>query len=78
MFFLSSCCLSDYYYDRNTGMSSWVPPRLLRSWDVDKLEYLTENPQRTVWACKNYIARCVHTHMHMNAQSITVTCGSVF
>ena len=53
--------LADYYYDKNTGMSMWVPPKLLRSWDVDKLEYFTENPQRTVWACKNYIARYVRT-----------------
>lgn len=53
----SPAWLADYYYDQVTGLSSWDPPALLRSWDLDKVGYTTDSPPRLLWCCKNNLWR---------------------
>jgi hypothetical protein len=47
----------EYYYDKKTGASSWLPPRFLLKDDLEKLQFYEEEAARVVWCCKRNLAR---------------------
>eukprot|EP01039_Chlorochromonas_danica_P002794 gene2794-3048_t len=45
----------DYYYDRVSGESSWIPSKLMRTEHLDSLLYVTEASPNRKWHCKDIV-----------------------